>query len=199
MKRSLTCLLILLFYSQQSVAEEAATKCITTDSDIALVVKDVVEFNKDVTRRYPVIKTSENGRPLSLEWVATEADTLSESEKIAEIGGEIRRFVFWKEGGNKHGDGIVCVWFGIQTAEPSGGRGYRPFLVLAGDDQTSSWESYCSHDEEDGFTVIVEHGLKGTGVFWGRSLVAFKKGEPDPLRMESGGRPNEEPVVRKYR
>ncbi|WP_395739649.1 hypothetical protein [Prosthecobacter sp.] len=200
MKRSLTCLLILLFSSVQSVAEEAGTKCVTTDSDIAFVVKDAVKADANLARRYPVVKTSENGKPLSLEWVAMELGTLSESEKIAEIGGkEISRFVVWKDGKNKNGDGIVCVWFGIQDAAPSGYMGYRPFLIFPGDNDIRWWESYCSYNEKDGFTVRLMSTVKGTGVYWQESSVGFKKGEPSPLRIRSGGRGIEEPHVRKYR
>ena len=200
MKSHLTWLLILRFCAVQSFAEEVATKCVTTFSDKVFMVKEVVEAGPDEAKRYPIVKLAETGKPTGLDWVAKEAGVLSESEKIAEIRGkEIRCYVFWKEDGNKYGDGLVCVWFGIQAKAPSGRMGFRPFLVFEGDDQIRWWDLGSSHDEKDGLTVELGFTVKGTGVITSHSLVGFKKGDPFPLRIETTGRGQEEPDVRTYR
>lgn len=200
MKTASALLSILVAACASVHANDAATKCITAESDITFQVTDVISSDVDLAIRHPVVERDEGGRPVRLKWVLKEGNTRSTSEKIAEVNGkEVRRFVFWKADGNRNGDGVVCVWFGLQMPAPSGGLGFRPFLAFEGDDQVRWWESFCGHNASDGFTVTLEHTVKGTGVYWRRSIVQFKDGRSTPLRFESGGRGKDEPEIGRYR
>lgn len=200
MKTASALFFILVLACVSARAEEAATKCITAESEITFQIKDVVPSDADLAVRRPVVEYDEGRRPVRLKWVPKKHDTLSTSEKIAEVNGkEVRRFVFSKAGGNRNGDGVVCVWFGLQMPAPNGGLGFRPFLVFEGDDQLRWWESFCGHTASDGFTVELEYTVKGTGVHWRRSIVQFKDDSPSPLRFESGGRGKVEPEIGRYR
>jgi hypothetical protein len=180
-------------------ADQIATKCVDTDSEIVIKTTDVIGSGESLLSTYPVTALDRQSKPVGLSW-QPRGDLEASSEKVAVMNGkEIYRFHFWRRGGAKDGDGVVCVWFGIQAPAPSGYMGFRPFLVFSGDDQVRWWESYCSYDEEDGFTVTIDRTLKGTGVFWSRAIVAIRKGEPEPLRIESGGRGQEESKAKAYR
>lgn len=197
----LLCLASLLMLQTLS-ATEGDGPCVTLESGVIFRTPDVVEMDLHALEKYPEVLYSQDDsrQPVGLTWKLKDAGTESASEKIAEVHGrEIRRFVFWQKDGNKHGDGILCVWLGIAVPAPSGGSGFRPFLVFPGDDTLSHWDCYAAYDDEDKFTVKLEIGLEGTGVFWTTATVQIQKQGPLPLRLESGGRGKELPDVLPYR
>src|SRR5262245_52123464 len=134
--RSVSILALLISLASLIRADDGhGTKCVGTESAIVFTTKDIVVGDASILSNYPSIKLDDGGKPISLNWIPRGSLEAS-SEKIAEIGDkEIYRFMFWEKGGHKDGDGIVCVWFGIQAVAPSGGMAYRPFLVFHGDDQ----------------------------------------------------------------
>ena len=168
-------------------------------SDVVFLTRDVIASDLHQTDRYPEVRYDDAGQPVGLKWLAKNGSTVFKTELMARVGGkEIRRFVFWKEGGNADGDGLVCVWLGMQDVAPGGGMGFRPFLVFNGDDQVGWWESFCAYDEQDGFTVVMEMTVKGNGVMWEHSTIQVKEGGPVPLWLERGGRGKEAPEVKRY-
>jgi hypothetical protein len=180
-------------------AADVGGRCVTIGSDVVFLTRDVIASDQHQTDRYPEVQYDDAGQPVGLKWLAKGSSTVFKTELMARVGGkEIRRFVFWNEGGNPDGDGLVCVWLGMQDVAPGGGMGFRPFLVFNGDDQVRWWESYCSNDEKDGFTVVIKMTVKGTGVFWEHCTIQVKEDGPVPLRLESGGRGKEEPEVKRY-
>jgi hypothetical protein len=180
-------------------AADVDGRCITMGSDIVFLTSDVIAADHRQTERYPEVQYNDAGQPVGLKWLAKNSSTVSKTEMLARVGGkEIRRFVFWNEGGNPDGDGLVCVWLGIQDVASGGGMGFRPFLVFNGDDQVRWWESFCAYDERDGFTVVLEMTVKGTGVMWEHSTIQVKEDGPVPLRLESGRSSQEESKVKRY-
>lgn len=201
MKSLLPCLVGLLLLKTLP-ASDAGGMCVTLNSDIIFRATEVIPSDRHLMDRYPQVQYSDDDsrRPVGLTWMPKDAETEVASEKIAEVfGKDVWRFVFWQKNGNKNGDGILCVWLGIQATAPSGGLGYRPFLVFNGDDQISDWESYSTYDEKDKFTVKLRMQLKGNGVYWETSTVQLQDHGPMPLRRESGGRRKEVPDVNPYR
>jgi hypothetical protein len=197
MKFLLPCLLGLMLNILS--AADVGGACVTMGSDVVFLTGDVIAADHRQTDRYPEVQYNDAGQPVGLKWLAKNSSTVSKTEMVARVGGkEIRRFVFWNEGGNADGDGLVCVWLGIQDVAPGGGMGFRPFLVFDGDHQVRWWESFCAYDEQDGFTVVLEMTVKGTGVMWEHSTIQVKEDGPVPLRLESGGRGQEESKVKRY-
>lgn len=180
-------------------AADLSGGCVTMGSDVVFLTRDVIASDQHLTDRHPEVQYDDAGQPVGLKWLAKESRTVCKTELMARVGGkEIRRFVFWNEGGNPDGDGLVCCWLGIQDVVPGGGMGFRPFLVFSGDEQVGWWESFCSYDKQDGFTVNLQMTLKGNGVMTEHSTIQVKEGGPVPLRLESGGRGQEEPKVKRY-
>ena len=180
-------------------AADVGGRCVTMGSDVVFLTRDVIASDQHQTDRYPEVQYDDAGQPVGLKWLAKGSSTVFKTELMARVGGkEIRRFVFWNEGGNPDGDGLVCVWLGMQDVAPGGGMGFRPFLVFNGDDQVGSWESFCAYDKQDGFTVNLEMTLKGNGVFHEHATIQVKEDGPAPLRLKSGGRGKEEPEVKRY-
>lgn len=182
-------------------ATEGDGPCVTLGSSVIFRTSDVVSSDSHSLDHYPHVKYSDDDsrRPIGLRWVLKGAEVEAESERIAEIGGrEVRRFVFWQKGGHKTGDGLLCLWLGIEAPARTGGLGFRPFLVLDGDDQVSSWECFTSYDEDDKFTARLHMGLKGNGVFWETAIVQIQEHGAVPLRLERGGRGQEAPRLEIY-
>ena len=168
-------------------------------SDVVFLTSDVIAADHSQTDRYPEVQYNDAGQPVGLKGLAKNSRTVSKTEMVARVDGkEIRRFVFWNEGGNPDGDGLVCVWLGIQDVVPGGGMGFRPFLVFNGDEQVRWCDSFCAYDKQDGFTVVLEMAVKGNGMMWEHSTIQVKEDGPVPLRLECGGRGQEEPKVKRY-
>lgn len=92
-------------------------------SDVVFLTRDVIASDQHQTDRYPEVQYDDAGQPVGLKWLAKGSSTVFKTELMARVGGkEIRRFVFWNEGGNPDGDGLVCVWLGMQDVAPGDAR-----------------------------------------------------------------------------
>lgn len=171
--------------------------CFDQSSDQSFPCADVDGLKDD---QYPTVETDEKGRPLKLSWSHIPINTNLRSDKIAVIEGkEVRRFVVRNKDGDRDGDGLVCLWFGIQDVTKHGYMGFRPFFVMAGDDQIRWWESWLECSKGRSSELHVSFTVKGTGVISADYTIGLEDDGPRVLEKSVNGRGYDEPVITKFK
>lgn len=171
--------------------------CFDQSSDQSFVCADVEDL-KDL--QYPTVETDEKGKQHKLSWSHIPIDTNLQSEKIAVMDGkEVWRFVVWTKDGDRDGDGLVCLWFGIQDVTKDGYKGFRPFFVMAGNDQIRWWESWFDCSRGQSPELLVSFTLKGTGVFSADYTISLEGDGPRVLEKSMSGRGHDEPMITKFK